>query len=136
RTLPSMRAPPPSAISAAKVRENPSILARAASTREPSSPSGTGSERLSMSAVELLGRHVLGARGALQPHADEDDHGDGDHVAHDEDVGDVVDRRRHPRDEPHPRGVDEVDDMAHGESRLPEEPIAEVAEDPAEKQTQ
>src|SRR5688500_12851472 len=64
---PSMDTPPASATSAAKVREKPSIFASAASTRAPSSPSGTGRLRDSMSDLGVapgspglrLGREVI-----------------------------------------------------------------------------
>ena len=62
-TRPSMLTPPASATSAAKVREKPSIFASAASTRVPSSPSGTGRLRDSTSVLRRGARRVVGGLG-------------------------------------------------------------------------
>ena len=64
-TRPSRLTPPASATSAAKVREKPSIFASAASTRVPSSPSGTGRLRDSTSVLRRGARSVVGRSGRL-----------------------------------------------------------------------
>src|SRR5690606_6631963 len=85
---PSIRTPPAATTSAANVREKPSIFASAASTRDPSRPSGTGMRRDSLIDA-LLGLDLLRAARAVEVHADEHEHGDGDHAADDEHVRDV-----------------------------------------------
>ena len=109
----------------------------------PSSPSGTGRLRESTSAVRVAPglRVALGAPGRASSASDSATGlrrrssslrartsrvpsrcrpistrmRDGDHHRHDEDVGDVVDRRHHPR------RVDEVDDVADREAGLAEQ---------------
>src|SRR5690606_28218096 len=133
---PSTRTPPSATTSAAKVREKPSIFARAASMRAPSSPSGTGRRRDSgiggLRALGLLG--LLLAAGSVEADADEHEQRDRDHAADDEDVGDIVDRGIRP--EPHPRREDEVDDVSDAEARVAHEPVGEVAEHAAQQQAE
>jgi hypothetical protein len=72
---------------------------------------------------------ILLAR-AVEADAEEHQQRDADHHRHDEHVGDVVDRRHHPR------RVDEVDDVADREAGVADEPVGEVPEDSAEEQPQ
>src|SRR3954469_1216806 len=128
RVRPSRRTPPARAMSAADVREKPSSFARAASTRSPSRPSGTG--RLLLSAMGLGGVLRVGVvprgPGAVESDATEGQDEEQPHARHDRDVGQVEDRREAP-------DRDEVDDVAHPEARRPEEPVGEVAERAAEE---
>src|SRR5699024_7127976 len=148
------------------VRLIPSIRARAASTRWPARPSGTGRARRSaigggpllavlrsrlavlpgrltglcgLCLLVLGSRDVLAlggfavlldGRGTTPVHADatEGEHRDPDRGEHDRDVG-------HVAHEP-AVVVDEVHHVPHGEARFPEEPVAEVAERPAEQRAE
>src|SRR5690606_8850110 len=140
---PSRLTPPDSATSAAKVREKPSIFASAASTREPSSPSGTGMLRdcISGPAGRRLGirarrpggtgrgvvLRMVAFAGAVQLQPDDDQQRDRDHPRDDEDVGHVEDRRDHPGHRDH------VDHVADGEPGGAEQPVGEVTEHAAEQ---
>jgi hypothetical protein len=128
---PSIRTPPASATSAANERENPSILASAASTRAVEAV-GHGRTRDGIRTrargrrVVLAGRAeavtvdspTARARGAVEANADQHQQRDADHHRHDEHVGDVVDRGIHAQ--PHPGRVDEVDDVADQEAGVAE----------------
>src|SRR5699024_217345 len=126
--LPSTETAPCSARSAALVRLIPSNRASPASTRSPASPSGTGSERTSLIAVL---RRELGVGRARRvstaaegdPHKREDR--DPDRRGNDQYVGDVAHEE--------PVVVQEVHDVADPETGIPEQPVSEVAERPAQE---
>src|SRR4051812_37170601 len=147
-SLPSRCTPPAAAISAARVRDSPSSLDRAASTRSPTSPSGTGIARVS---GILLGRAagilsgvgasclgvaqrvrgvvgVLRLTSAVEVDAGRCEEHDHDGRDDDRDVGDVA-------DEDVPVG-DEVHHLAARERRLAEQPVHEVAERPTEQEAE
>src|SRR6476469_5123829 len=121
---------PVAARSAALVRDTPKSRARAASTRSPSSPSGTGRARRSgiVAGSRLVPRTmVLGARpvDADPPDREQaDQHRRGD----DGRVGDVEDRPV--------RKLDEVHHVAPARAGRADHPVREVADGAAEEQTQ
>src|SRR5664279_3020477 len=84
--LPSRLTCPPSMRSAAAVREKPSSREIATSSRRPSSPSGTGSSRVSA----MLPRAPRGAR-AVQGDAEQAQRAGEDRAADDRRVGEIED---------------------------------------------
>src|SRR6476619_3362394 len=137
---------PALARSAALVRETPKSRARAASTRSPSSPSGTNRVRASairfclvsgglvsgglVSGGFVSGGLVPAVLGAPAVASDAPHRQDGDHhgSAHDGDVREVA-------DEP-AEVVDEVHDVATAGAGFAEDAVAEVAEGTAEQEAE
>src|SRR6478672_1222855 len=132
---------PALARSAALVRETPKSRARAASTRSPSSPSGTNRVRASairfclvsgglVSGGLVSGGLVPAVLGAPAVNSDAPHRQDGDHhgSAHDGDVREVA-------DEP-AEVVDEVHDVATAGAGFAEDAVAEVAEGTAEQEAE
>src|SRR5690554_7253482 len=119
----SAETPPASITSAAKLRENPISFARAVSVRSPARPSGSG--RLRFSTVLLRFRY--GVRftrpfaGAVEPYTAHRQDDEQPHAGDDEDVCHVEDGGESP-------DLDEVDHVAEPETRLPEQPVEQVAE--------
>src|SRR5690606_36597117 len=103
-------------------RERPSSFDIAASTRWPSSPSGTRMER---SVMRVL-FHTGGVRSVDVDASEADDH-ERDYGGGDRDVRDVADEQRQ---------IDEVDDGSVQECGFAEEPVDEVAEESAQEQTE
>src|SRR5690349_7725780 len=117
---------PAVARSAALVRDSPNSRAMAASTRSPSSPSGTSSVRASGAiGGRLVATGVPGPVHAAAGHREEPDE---DRGTDDGDVGDVA-------DEP-AVVVEEVDDVPLPEPGLPDDPVGEVAQRAAEEEAQ
>src|SRR5450830_361902 len=110
---------PSAASSAARVRDRPNRRARPASTRSPSRPSGTGSERSSNILVDCF---VLSGGGAVAVDGDVDgrNQDEEDGAGHDPDVRDVP-------DEP-AVVVDEVEHLAARHTGRPEQSVRQVAE--------
>src|SRR5690349_21734972 len=152
-TDPSTVTFPEAASSAALVREKPNMREMAASTRSPSSPSGTG--RVRISGIVLTRRvcrtartaptgpvenRKAGARPALSPGRSalvdgavrveplEGQQHDQDAAAHDRRVREVEDREV--------LGRDEVDHRPLEHAGRAEQPVGEVAEGTAQQQTE
>src|SRR6188472_318575 len=114
--------PPVAARSAARVRERPNRRAMAASTRSPSSPSGTRTVRASLIGVPgAVHRSREGGAAEGQHHDDAGSDDDGD-------VGDVADEQAEV--------VDEVDDVSAPGPGSPEAAVDQVAHRAAEEQPQ
>src|SRR6476620_3593256 len=122
---------PSAARSAALVRDRPKSRARAASTRSPSRPSGTGSARTSDIALcPAGGVPGLALRGALPVDADaaQGEQGDQDGRGHHRRVGDVEDRPV--------RQLQEVHDVPAAGPGRAHHPVGEVAQRAAEQQAE
>src|SRR4051794_15560357 len=126
RTRPSRLAPPFSMTVAAAVRESPNNRLSAASSRRPSSPSGTGRLRLSVRRSVTRSFCLLAGSVDLQAAERQQDREPGpdrDGAVSDVEAGEV-------------RHRDEVDDVPLGEARRAGQPVDEVAEGAAQQQAE
>src|SRR3954452_14539485 len=133
RGMPSTSASPDSATAAAAVRDSPNSREMAWSSRSPSRPSGTGTERRSATCGVWHSHRVVAVpgTGAVHPPPGQlEQHGETDPDAQRR-VGHVEHRKALPVGV---EDTDEVDDVPHERSGRPEDPVGEVPQGAAEHQ--